>query len=491
MTESITKQDLARAEKMLKEVERRKNECKIDFYDPYPKQMDFHAQGATYRERCFSAGTQCGKTEAGGAEVAYHLTGLYPQWWKGRRWDRPTRWWVSGITADATRDTVQKKLLGTVTEILQYGPGRGYIPRSCIDPDKMSTQRGVANCYDTVPVKHVSGEYSTLVFKSYERGREKWQGDTIDGVWFDEEPDDEVYQEGLARISATNGISFLTFTPLKGKTKVVMKFLMGDPSKGLTRMAVTEAKHMTPEMIASNTSLYDKNMLDARMKGIPYLGSGLIFTTPEHDVSEPTFPLQQHWKYIWGIDFGLDHPFAAVLLGIDMDKDVIHIMTTYRQESALPIQHAAAMKPACAGRGGIVPVAWPQDGTQRKEFEGALTPTSKIYKAHGLAMLPTHATFADGTNSTWAGILEMRERLGSGRLKVFNTCPQWFEEYREYHTDKEGKIIKVRDDLMSATRVGIMAKRFARSVLWAPFTQDGRGATETKMATDLDFDPFS
>jgi len=490
MTESITKQDLARAEKMLKEVERRKNECKIDFYEPYPKQMDFHAQGATYRERCFSAGNQCGKTYAGAAEVAYHLTGLYPQWWKGRRWDRPTTWWVSGKTAEATRETCQRLLLGSVTDILAYGPGRGLIPKDLMNREQMSIQRGVSDSFDTVPVKHVSGGLSAMGFKSFDRGREKWQGATLDGVWFDEEPDEDIYEEGLARISATDGMTFLTFTPLKGKTKVVLRFERGDPSKGLVRMSAYEAKHMTPELIAKNISMYDAHMLDARIKGIPYMGSGLIFATPEENVTEPPFVLPQNFRYIWGIDFGIDHPFAAVLLGIDMDKDVIHVMHTYRASNEMPIQHCAAMKPACAGRGDKVPIAWPQDGTQRKEFEGALIPTAMIYKKHKMTILPSHATFPDGTNSTWAGILDMKERLGSGRLKVFSSCPQWFEEYREYHME-DGKIVKVRDDLLSATRVGIMAKRFARSVLWAPFTQDGRGATETKMAKDLDFDPFA
>lgn len=69
---------------------------------------------------------------------------------------------------------------------------------------------------------------STLLFKAYEQGRQKWQGDTLDVVWFDEEPPAEIYTEGLARIAARKGFVYLTFTPLKGASEVVMNFLTAD-----------------------------------------------------------------------------------------------------------------------------------------------------------------------------------------------------------------------------------------------------------------------
>ncbi len=100
------------------------------------------------------------------------------------------------------------------------------------------------------------------------------------------------------------------------------------------------------------------------------------------------------------------------------------------------------------------PVAWPQDATQRREFEGRLEPLAKVYKAHGLNMLPSHATFPDGSNSTELGILQMQERFASARLKGFASCTEWFEEYRQYYR-RDGQLVKVRDDLMSATRVGV------------------------------------
>jgi hypothetical protein len=85
---------------------------RLAYFDAYPKQREFFELGATKRERLLMAGNQLGKTEAGAFEAACHLTGRYPSWWKGRRWDRPVRCWFAGETSTAVRDTQQKKLCG-------------------------------------------------------------------------------------------------------------------------------------------------------------------------------------------------------------------------------------------------------------------------------------------------------------------------------------------------------------------------------------------
>src|SRR6185436_1219377 len=102
--------------------------------------------------------------------------------------------------------------------------GTGMIPGD--DRADWSRRMGVADAVDSVTVKHVSGGVSTLGFKSYEQGRQKWQGETLDGVWFDEEPPLDIYMEGLTRTNATDGIVYLTFTPLLGMSDVVHMFIM-------------------------------------------------------------------------------------------------------------------------------------------------------------------------------------------------------------------------------------------------------------------------
>lgn len=207
---------------LLEERARRRNlSRKLASYSPYPKQAAFHAAGATHRERLFMAGNQLGKSVAGAAEWAIHLTGRYPDWWQGRRWAGPVRFWAAGVTGESTRDNPQRLLVGPPGQRPQWGTA--FIP----GPDLVSwtLARGLPDAIDTVTVRHVSGGTSSLAFKSYEKGREKWQGETLDGVWFDEEPPLDIYTEGLTRTNATDGLAIITFTPLLGMSEVVRLFL--------------------------------------------------------------------------------------------------------------------------------------------------------------------------------------------------------------------------------------------------------------------------
>src|SRR3954467_8782440 len=159
-------------------------------YVPYPKQAAFHAAGATARERLLMAGNQLGKTLAGGFEVAMHMTGRYPEWWCGRRFDRPVVGWVCGRTGEDLRGGMQRILLGRPGQI-----GSGAIPKESIVD--LVTARGVAGLYDVIRVAHVSGGSSIAITKSYKAGREAFQGETLDFVSFDEKPPADIYTEGL------------------------------------------------------------------------------------------------------------------------------------------------------------------------------------------------------------------------------------------------------------------------------------------------------
>jgi phage terminase large subunit-like protein len=167
------------------------------------------------------AGNQLGKTFCGAAEAVFHLTGRYPDWWVGRRWDRPVRAWAGSETWDVTRDGVQRLLMGEPKDQSQWGSG--LIPGD--DLLDWARRQGAPDALDSAIIKHASGGNSTLGFKSYDQGRTKWQGETLDFVWFDEEPDQDIYFEGLTRTNATDGVVFLTFTPLKGMSDVVHAYI--------------------------------------------------------------------------------------------------------------------------------------------------------------------------------------------------------------------------------------------------------------------------
>jgi phage terminase large subunit-like protein len=138
------------------------------------------------------AGNQLGKTLAGGFEAAIHATGRYPEWWTGRRFDRPTIGWACGVTGEVVRDTVQRVLVGRAGQ-----SGTGAIPKDSIG--ELVSARGIPDLLDSIKVHHVSGGQSVIGLKSYLSGREKFQGETLDFVWFDEEPPADIYTEGLTR----------------------------------------------------------------------------------------------------------------------------------------------------------------------------------------------------------------------------------------------------------------------------------------------------
>ena len=153
------------------EKQRRLTEDRLKYYEPYPKQLEFHAAGAAHRERLLMAGNQLGKTLAGGFEAAMHATGRYPEWWTGKRFERPTIGWACGVTGEVVRDTVQRVLVGRSGRI-----GTGAIPKDAIA--ELVSARGIPDLLDSIKVNHVSGGQSVIGLKSYLSGREKFQGET-------------------------------------------------------------------------------------------------------------------------------------------------------------------------------------------------------------------------------------------------------------------------------------------------------------------------
>lgn len=482
MTElsSSQRQELEAVLATLKAADASRRYRSFELFKPYPKQQEFFALGKTKRERLLIAGNQLGKSQAGAYEMALHLTGQYPKNWAGRKFDHPVKAWAIGETSLVTRDVSQKKLCGEPGVIEDFGTG--MIPLKSFEAQP-TMSRGVTDAIDTIFVIHetngVQDGVSICRFKSYEQGRQKMQGDTIDLAWCDEEPPLDIYTEVLTRTNATGGMVYITFTPLKGRSDVVLRFLdEANPDRGYVTMTIYDVKHISPEEREKIIASYPIHERDARIRGVPMLGSGRIFPYSDESIMEaPLDYLPPHWGKLWGIDFGIDHPFAAVLAAWDRDNDVLHIMHTIRVSDQLPLQHASAMKKAAAG----VPVSWPHDGDNRDKGTGM--PLSRQYKAQGLVMLPSHAQFVDGSNSTEAGVLEMQERMVTGRLKVASHLSDWLQEFRMYHR-KDGMIVKLEDDLMSATRMIIMDKRHARAGSIGP----NKVMSQVQFARDIDFD---
>jgi len=425
------------------------------FYQPYAKQREFHARGAQYRERLLMAGNKLGKTFSAGFEVGYHVTGLYPEWWTGHRFTRQNRGWVGSVTSELTRDGAQRILLGNIGRW-----GTGCIPKDLILDIKRA--RGVPDAVETILVQHMCGDVSQITFKAYSDGREAWQAEDLEWVWFDEEPPQDIYVEGLTRTNNTCGPVFLTFTPLLGMSDVVIRFPrpeMGEthPDRIITNMTIDDVEHYTDEQKAKIIEGYPPHEREARAKGIPMLGSGRIFPVAEDVISEPTLPsVPQHWKRVAGLDFGWDHPTAAVMLVYDPDADCIHVRHTHRLKEATPLIHSAAIKPWGTT---WIPVAWPHDGYSHDKGSGK--GIAQQYRELDIKMLDEHAQYPDKRgNGVEDGLTEMLQRMQTGRFKVDENLTQWWEEFRMYHR-KDGEVVKERDDLMSATRYAMMMLRYA------------------------------
>lgn len=444
----------------LKALDDKRRFSRIEFFKPYPKQQEFFDLGAIVRERMLRAGNQIGKSEAGAAETAYHLTGDYPDDWMGVKFDRPITAWACGESGLMVRDISQAKLFGEPG--VEDSLGTGFVPKDRII-GKPSMARGVTDGFDTVHIRHRSGGVSVLKFKSYEQGRLKFQGKPVDWIWLDEEPDMDIYLECKARTLHTRGHIITTFTPLQGRTPLFL--YMTDPAGRAQRreivMTYRDKPGMTKEAIDELLAAFPAYQREARLNGTPMQGEGRVFITPDMMIAEPTLEyIPPGWFKLWAIDFGIniDHQFAAALLAWDKDADIIHILHAFKVPDQTPLQHCVQIKQ----RGILVPVAWPHDGGSREKGSGEAI--QLMYKKQGLRMCSDHATFEDGGYSTEAGIMEMDDRFKTGRLKVAAHLSEWFSEYNDYHR-KDGLIVKVRDDIMSATRVGIMAKRMAKPVM--------------------------
>ena len=231
-------------------------------------------------------------------------------------------------------------------------------------------------------------------------------------------------------------------------------------SRHVTRMTIDDAEHYTPEQRAAVIAAYPAHEREARVKGVPAMGSGRIFPVTEESITCQAFEIPSHWAQLGAMDFGWDHPFAAVSLAWDRDADVIHVTRTYREREATPVVHAASLRPW----GDWLPWAWPHDGLQHDKGSGSAL--ADQYGEQGLNMMPERAHYLtdDGKKESGveAGIADMLTRMQTQRFKVFAHLTDWFSEFRLYHR-KDGRVVKQMDDLLSATRYGVMMRRHAET----------------------------
>lgn len=427
-----------------------------------PWQWDFHAAGKDHQERMLMAANRPGKTICAAAEVAMHMTGIYPDWWPGRRFDHGVYVWTGAPTNEKSRDVVQAELVGGTDK---ESWGTGMIPRDRLLGRPKMRQAGVSDVMDQFRVRHVSGDVSWCNLKTYEQGWRTWQGTAPHVIWMDEEPENSaeqnrIYSEALTRLLTSHGIMMVTFTPLQGQTAIVSHFQKPSPGVWLGTATWEDAPHLNKEERERLAASYPDHEVQARTQGVPMMGEGRIFNTPEEEIIVDPFSPPDYYAFIIGLDFGLDHPTAAAKCAWDRDRDIFYVMDVYRREQRDTIFHADTIKRRM--RGDRIPVAWPHDGANRDKA-GAGQTLRDIYKQHGLNLLSRSARYDNdkgGAQPQWPVITEIQERCKTERFKVFRTCTEFFEEYRNYHT-KDGKIVGHMDDVLKAVFYALMMKRYA------------------------------
>ena len=472
-------QDINRKLELLREQRKRERFNRIDSYDPYPYQQKFHDTSKESNQRLLMAANRIGKSYCGAAEMSYHLRGMYPEWWKGRRYDQPITAWAGGVSNETTRDIVQAELLGSPDDPDAFGSGA--IPKNYII--KTERKPGVPNAKSVALIRHVSGGNSSLHFKAYEMGQEKWQGRSVDVVWLDEEPSREIYSQAVTRTLDRRGMVYMTFTPEAGMTETVAAFMnriqsgqslvnaTWDDASEKIKSLKGENGHLSEVVMEQILSAYSPHEREMRRYGRPSIGSGLIFPVDESKIIIDPVEIKDHWPRIAAIDFGWDHPTAVAWCAVDRDEDTFYVYDCHRESKASPAVHAQTIR----SRPRFIPIAYPHDGNRRDSMGNP--GLADQYRNLGCNFLLEHFSNPPalgnnkGSNSIEEGIMAMLQSMEAGNFKVFSTLSNWFEEFRMYHR-KGGKVVPFRDDLMSATRYAFQSQRFAVSGSDPAWTQD-------------------
>lgn len=414
----------------------------------HKKQIAFHK--CKKRNRWVFGGNRSGKTECGAAEAVWLALGTHPY----RKNRANVFGWVVSLTAQVQRDVAQKKILhylrpDRIADIVMTS-GR-----------KDSPETGVI---DQIIVKNAFGGTSVIGFKSCDQGRERFQGSSLDFVWFDEEPPREIYEECRMRVFDKQGDIFGTMTPLKGLTFLYEEIYLNkknDPEIWYEFMEWADNPYLSKREIAALTAAMDETELQSRRYGKFATWEGLVY--PEFDegvhVIEP-FPVPFEWQAEIAIDPGLKNPLAAIWFAVDYDGNVYAVAEHYASGRDIDF-HADAIKGISGALG------W------HKDYAGRLS--AVIDSAAGQRTLAAQKSvselfFERGINvnpnvnkDLFAGIAVVKSYLkrGNGQpdLFLFKGCVNLIREFKGYFWSGAGDVPVKRDDhALDATRYFLMTR---------------------------------
>ncbi len=412
----------------------------------HKKQILFHK--CKKRNRWVFGGNRSGKTECGAVEVVYLACGIHPY-----KKNKLTDGWVVSLSRQVQRDVAQKK-------ILQYLPEHYIEKVVMLSGAQGSLESGII---DFIVVKSEVGGFSKIGFRTCDQGREKFQGASLDYVWFDEEPPYDIYQECRMRILDKCGEIFGTMTPLKGLTWVYNQIYLNennDKEVWYEEMEWADNPYLSKDEIESMTKSMSQDEIESRRYGKFRATSGLVY--PEFDenvnVIEP-FQVPKEWQDTISIDPGLHNPLSAHFYCVDFDGNVYVVAEHYEAEKDVTY-HANKIKEIADK------LDW------KRNSAGKLT--ALIDPAASQKTLSSEKTVVELFNDNgiivntkvnkdmFTGIATVKSYLKSadGRTKlfIFKNCVNLIREIKSYWWGDGDNPIKKDDHSLDELRYYLMTK---------------------------------
>ena len=433
--------------KLIRDYEEIKRYNQLNFFEPYPFQSKFYSLGKDEPVRALIAANRVGKTYSASIEVAMHLTGKYPEWWDGKRWDKPIRAIATSVTSSQVRDVLQNEFVGTPNRDLVDEVGTGVIPRDCIDVDKSAKARDGA--FSELAIKHVSGGYSTLKFFSYAQGMEPLQGWRCEIAYVDEQDKnnfDLIFSELVKRISTTDGLMIATFTPLQGVTNIVREFWDPDGAfhSGLVNAGWDDVTHLTEKAKTMMLNATPPHLRDAVTKGIPVLGSGAVYNIGESEIIYDDVEIGDEWPRICGVDVGFTtDPTAAIFVAKDPSTGLYYVYDEYGDVDNNTWNASQHVGHFHAKNCGAIPMVY--DSAAKAKLGATGKAVTELWREMGLNVSatsfsnPKHlSTNVSSYKSISVGLTRIFEMMATGKIKVHAKCKNFWREFRGYSFDDKG-----------------------------------------------------
>lgn len=441
----------------------------LEYFRPFQHQLKFFATGASPR-RGILAANRIGKTVSTCFETACHLTGKYPEWWNGKRFDKPITAFVAGEGWEQVARVLQEELLGTKDVKLSTQLGTGMIPRRCIVTDTMRNDG--ANCIG-VEIRHVSGRNSYLLFGNYTQEVRNLQGFKLDLVVFDEQPPDDVFSELVTRTATTRGQILCSFTPLKGLNGLVSKFWNREEGYEFIRVAWDDVPEYDPwhEPFLLNETRrqlerdYLPHEREARIAGKPVMGQGAVFQLrnyPTYKTGDFNFKEMNDIHRVIALDLGLinDRTVISLMYWQPEEREAwLHTQIVVKGiEEANPMNYINHLtRPEVFG----TPIVLPADASTRGRYTMSSLSIRELFQEYGLNVYEKpimNPPDGEGkvTNHKSFGVNVMRQMLEIGTLHVNENCVEFLRECSNYFVDERGKFSDP-DDCIDSCRYALLA----------------------------------